>query len=324
VTNFGGSGVLGSTGVSISSDGKIAFRGGVQAQRQLKWYNRSGKFLGVAGEPDDGTPTYPELSPDEKQIALSRTVQGNTDIWLMDLTRGGVLTRFTLDPAIDTVPIWSPDGKQIAFSSARHGAMNTYVKRTSNSDAEVILMERPNTRSLQDWSKDNRFYLFLETGKDGRDLWARPVAGGDQKPIAVANSVSVEQNGQFSPNGRWVAYETNESGAFQIVVQSFPERSFKRQVSQFGGNQPRWRADGKELYFIAPDGKMMAASIIDEGSSLSLGTALPLFQATPAAGTGTNRQEYVVTRDGRFLINQPVETSSASPITLILNWKPKL
>ena len=185
-------------------------------------------------------------------------------------------------------------------------------------------MESPNAKSMQDWSKDNRFYLYLDNDpKTGRDLWARPVAGSDQKPFAVANSVFVEQNGQFSPNGHWVAYETNESDAFQIVVQSFPERSFKRQVSQFGGNQPRWRADGKELYFVALDGKMMAAPITDQGSTLSVGNAVPLFQATPAAGIGFNRQEYVVTRDGRFLINQPAETSSASPITLILNWKPK-
>jgi serine/threonine protein kinase len=321
VADFSGSGILGLTGVSVSSDGKIAFRGGGEGLRRLKWYDRSGKFLAVAGEP--GTPSYPELSPDETQIAMARTVQNNTDVWLMDLVRG-IMTRFTVDPAADTVPIWSPDGKQIAFTSARLGPFNIYVKRTSNSAQEDILMESPNAKSMQDWSKDNRFYLYLDNDpKTGRDLWARPVAGSDQKPFAVANSVFVEQNGQFSPNGHWVAYETNESDAFQIVVQSFPERSFKRQVSQFGGNQPRWRADGKELYFVALDGKMMAAPITDQGSTLSVGNAVPLFQATPAAGIGFNRQEYVVTRDGRFLINQPAETSSVSPITLILNWKPK-
>jgi len=160
--------------------------------------------------------------------------------------------------------------------------------------------------------------------KTGRDLWALPLTGNDRKPIVVAKTRFEELNGQFSPDGRWVAYETtNESGQFEIVVQPFPEPSSKWQVSSGGGTQPRWRPDGKELYFLAPDGKLMAASITSAGSTFAAGTPVALFPAALAPGLGTNKQEYAVSRDGRFLINQAVESPATTPITLILNWKPK-
>jgi Tol biopolymer transport system component len=278
----------------------------------------------VAGEPDAARLAYPELSPDGHQVAISRTVQGNTDIWLMDLVRGG-MTRFTFDVAIDTFPVWSPDGMRIAFGSNRKGATNLYVKPSSGAGAEQPLLETPNAKGPVDWSKDGRFLLYVEAdAKSGLDLWALPVTGSDRKPIAVAKTAFAERNGQFSPNGRWVAYETtSESGQFQIVVQSFPEPTGKWQVSTGGGTQARWRADGKELYFIAPDGNLMAASITVEGSAFAAGTPVALFPTSiVTGGTTAIREEYAVSRDGRFLINQPIE-SSATPITLILNWHPE-
>ena len=144
---------------------------------------------------------------------------------------------------------------------------------------------------------------------------------GDRKPIAVAKTAFDERIGQFSFDGHWVAYQTNESGEFQIVVQPFPEPTGKWQVSTSGGTQPRWRADGKEIYFIAPDGKLMAASVTTQGATFAPGTSVALFPASPVVG-GTVKQQYAVSRDGRFLINEPVESATA-PITLILNWKPK-
>ena len=132
-----------------------------------------------------------------------------------------------------------------------------------------------------------------------------------------------ELNGQFSPDGRWVAYEMNESGRFEIVVQPFPMPSGKWQVSTGGGIQPRWKTDGKELYFIAPDGKLMAASVTATSATFAAATPFALFPAPLAPGGGVNKQEYMVSRDGRFLLNQPAEASSTTPITLILNWKPK-
>jgi len=147
------------------------------------------------------------------------------------------------------------------------------------------------------------------------------MTGNDRKPVAVATTSFEERNGQFSPDGRWVAFETNESGSFQMVVQPFPNASGKWQVSTGGGTYPRWRADGKELYFIGPDGKLMAATVHASASSFETDTPRPLFQPRILGGN-LNKPQYAVSSDGRFLINQVLDDPSATPITLILNWKP--
>jgi serine/threonine protein kinase/Tol biopolymer transport system component len=309
-------------GFSASADGRLAYRGG-GGLRQLQWYDRSGKGLGAAAASDPATPAYPELSPDGTHLTFQRFVQGNTDVWLSDLARGG-MTRFTVDAAIDSAPIWSPDGARIAFySSRKSGIANLYVKPSSAATAEELLLETTNNKYTQDWSKDGRFLLYCDVDpKTGRDLWALPLTGNDKKPIVVVNTPFEELNGQFSPNGHWVAYQTDESGRFEIVVQTFPVGSGKWQVSTGGGIQPRWRADGKELYFVAPDRKLMAASVT-AGATFTAETPVPLFTVTLPPGGAANRQQYAVSRDGRFLITQPAEASSTTPITVILNWKPK-
>jgi Tol biopolymer transport system component len=312
----------GNGGFSISADGRVAYRGGAGILRQLRWYDRAGKPVGVAGEPDPAALLYPELSPDGARVAFQRTLQNNFDVWLMDLVRGGV-TRFTFDSTNDGRPVWSPDGMQIAFDSTKKGVENLYRKLSNGAGAEELLLETANNKFPQDWSKDGRFLLYGEADlKSGRNLWVLPITGNDRKPIAIVNTPFDELNGQFSPDGRWVAYETNESGRFEIVVQPFPEPTSKWQVSTAGGSQPRWRADGKELYFVAPDGKLMAAPIT-ANATFSAGTPAPLFSVTLAPGLGANKQEYMVSRDGRFLINQPAETSTTTPITLLLNWRPE-
>ena len=176
-----------------------------------------------------------------------------------------------------------------------------------------------------DWSKDGRFLLYSQGDpKTGGDLWALPMTGNDRKPVVVANTAFEERQGQFSPDGRWVAYQTNESGSsFEIVVQAFPEPSGKWQVSTGGGTQPRWRADGKELYFIAPDRKLMAVPVAVLGSAFEAGKPVALFATRILGGGGQFKPQYAVSRDGRFLINQVVEESTAAPITLILNWHPE-
>jgi len=181
----------------------------------------------------------------------------------------------------------------------------------------------------QDWSKDGGFLLYFKVDpKTGRDLWALPMTGNDRKPRVVANTPFEERIGQFSPDVRWVVYETNESDRFEVVVQPFPEPSGKWSVSTGGGTQPRWRADGKELYFIAPDGNLMAAPVTTHSekgaTTFEVGTPVALFPTRIAGGVETSaRANYAVSRDGRFLINQEVEESTAAPITLILNWKGK-
>jgi Tol biopolymer transport system component len=309
-------------GFSLSTDGLLAYRSGPGALRQLRWYDRSGKALGVAGEPDSNLILYPELSPDGQHVALQRIVENNIDVWLLDLVRGG-LTRFTSDAAVDTAPVWSPDGNQISFSSTRSGPNNLYVKPANLAHNEDLLLETPSTKYPQDWSKDGRFLVYSEENpKTGRDLWALPLTGTDRKPIAIANTPFEEMNGQFSPDGHWVAYQASESGQFQIVVQPFPAPTGKWQVSTNGGSQPRWRVDGKQLYFVAPDGKMMAVSINSSGTNFAATAPVALFSTNLAPGAGTNKQEYMVSREGRFLLNEQKDLSTNNPITLILNWKP--
>ena len=314
-------------GFSVSTDGRVAYRSGGRAERrQLTWLDRRGKTLGVVGEPEATNLLFPEMSPDGRRVALVRTVENNQAVWLMDLVRGG-FTRLTWDVAADFAPLWSPpDGALIAFSSNRTGFNNLYLRASNSSLAgtEELLRESRNNNVPQDWSKDGRFLLYVEISpKMNRDLWALEMAGKERKPREVVNTPFEERMGQFSPDGRWVAYETNESGRFEVVVQPFPAPSAKWPVSTSGGNQPRWRADGKEIYFIAPDGKLMAVPVTTRGPMFQAGTPVALFPTRlPAGGGAELKHQYAVSRDGRFLINQTVEESTNNPITLILNWKP--
>jgi len=301
-------------------DGRLAYRAGGVGLRQLKWFDRTGKPVGVVSDPEPDL-LYPELSPDGALVALLRTVESNPDVWLLGTVRGSKVP-LTYDPSSDNTPVWSPDSQRIGFSSTRRGPYNLFIVPSNRANAETLLRESPNNNYAQDWSRDSRFILYGEADpKTGRDLWALRM-DGDHKPIEIIKTQFDELNGQFSPDGKWVAYETNESGPFQIVVQPFPVPSFKSPVSIGGGSQPRWSADGKELYFIAPDGKLMATPIKASGGTFTADTPVELFQASPAAGASSNKQQYAVSRDGRFLINQPAE-SSATPITIILNWHPE-
>jgi serine/threonine protein kinase len=309
---------------SISTAGCVAYRARAteQKRRQLTWFDRTGRNVGVAGEPDANKLVGPELSPDGRRIAVERTLQGNADIWLMDLERGG-FTRLTSEASYEAGPIWSPDGTRIVFASTRKGTFDIWIKPASGTGTEELLLETPKTGYALDWSKDGRFLLYGQLDpKAGIDLWALPMTGKDRKPVVVSNTRFEEGLGQFSPDGRWVAYQTNESGSsVEIVVQGFPEPSGKWQLSKDGGRQPRWRADGKELYFFAPDGKLMAVPVAVHGSTFEAGKPVALFGTRVVGGMFV--AQYAVSRDGRFLINQVVEESTAAPITLILNWNPE-
>ncbi|MBI3049381.1 MAG: serine/threonine-protein kinase [Acidobacteria bacterium] len=303
---------------SVSTTGTLTYRIGGTAGRQLTWFDRSGKIVGTLG-PADNTLDEAALSPDGRRVAVRRTVQDNSDIWLIDSVR---TTRFTFDRNVELYPLWSPDGSRLVFTRMP----SLYVKSSSGAGTDELLLKVPLTSAAQDWSSDGRFVLYNYVDpKTGGDLSVLPM-DGDRKPFVFVNSTFHERLGQFSPDGRWVAYQSDESGRYEIYVRPFPGPGGQWQVSTSGGVTPRWRADGRELFYIAPDGTLTAAPIIVNGAAVEPGAPVALFRPRIVWG-GTNpigvRWQYDVAPDGRFLINVVTEEASASPITLILNWNPE-
>ena len=316
-------------GLSSSAAGPLAYRAGAaDDQRQFIWFDRSGRELGTVGDPDSAAPANPQLSPDGRRVALNRTLDGRPGIWLLE-TSGGVLSRFTFDGQPAAYAVWSPDGRRLVFGSNPGGRLDLYEKPASGGGTEELLLDTPEGKAPMDWSSDGRFLLFRTNSagapNSGFDLWALPT-DGDRRPFPVSETIFDERDGQFSPDGQWIAYESNESGRSEIYVQRFPEPRGKWQISTNGGAQVRWRPDGDELFYIALDGRLMAApfQLGSDGQAVEPGTPVSLFATRIPGGAlqGGFRQQYVVSPDGqRFLINSLVPVTS--PITLILNWKPK-
>jgi Tol biopolymer transport system component len=316
-SNRNGGGAL-----SASASGLIAYRGGeLTGQWQLKWFDRSGKMLGVLGASDEGSLSRPGLSPDGRRVAMHRTVQGNQDIWIFDGTR---TSRFTFSKSNDEYALWSPDGTRIVFDSNRNGHRDLYVKEATGARPEELLLESPQDKTAHSWSADGRFLLYRAADpKTLADLWVLPLTG-DRKPFVFLKTAFDEYNPQFSPDGRWVAYQSTESGQWEIYVRPFPGSGGQWQISTSGGSQVRWRPDGKELYYVAPDGTLMAAAVAVKGTTFEPHGPVKLFQP-PIWGGGANTnngQQYDVAPDGRFLINVAADERTAS-ITLLTNWNPE-
>jgi Tol biopolymer transport system component len=248
---------------------------------------------------------------------------------VVDVARGAY-NRLTVDAADDILPIWSPDGTRIAFSSTRKGGLDLYLKSASGAGNEDLLLETPQTKALSDWSSDGRFLLYSNSDpKTGFDIWVLPLEG-DRKPYPFVQTKFNERLAQFSPDGKWIAYESNESGRYEIYVQPFSRSNGKAggtvPVSTGGGAQVRWRPDGKALFYIALDDRLMMVPITSSSEqALEVGAAVALFTARVVSGAQQPfaRYQYGVSPDGqRFLMNT-VTAEASVPITLILNWKPK-
>jgi dipeptidyl aminopeptidase/acylaminoacyl peptidase len=311
---------------SVSDAGVLAYRPGGLARRQLVWVDRTGKVTGVLGSPDDASLAISELAPDGRRVAVSRAVQGNFDMWLIDVARG-IVNRFTFDATNDGFAIWAPDGSRTIFASTRNGRWDLFEKPANGAaDERPLLVTGQDTIPL-DWSSDGRILLYAsQDPKTGVDLWALPLVG-ERKPFPVVQTRFDERQGQLSPNGRWVAYVSNETGSDDVYIRAFPGPGGKWQVSTTGGIDPRWRRDGQELFFVAPDGKLMAVPIQvgADRSTLSPGTPVALFPTRFPTGANItigwlSKAQYAVARDGRFLMNLPVEDTAASPITIVQNW----
>ena len=235
-------------------------------------------------------------------------------------------SRFTFDDALDLSPIWSPDGGRVVFRSSRNGFADLFEKPASGAGNEQTLLVTPQSKSPLDWSRDGRVLLYAaQDDKTGSDLWAVPLVG-DRKPFALAQTNFDEMQGQFSPDARWLAYASNESGRFEIYVRPFPEAGGKWQVSTGGGMQPRWGRNGQEILYVAPDARLMAAPIRVVQGAIDAGTPAVLFQTRLATGSNilpagyNSSAQYAVAPDGRFLMNITVDAAVTSPITIVLNW----
>ena len=305
-------------GFSVSRAGTVAYRTGLP-RRQLAWYDRTGARIGLVGEPDANDLTGPALSPDGRRVALGRNVRNGHDIWIMDLLRGG-LSPFTSEAETEIHPVWSPDGASIVFESSRD-AWKMRIKPSSGVGADAVVHAERDLQRPQDWSRDGKFLVYDKlTSATGHDVWFLERTGNEWTPKAFVATAAEELNAQFSPDGRWIAYETNASGRYQVVVQSFPNQTRSWPVSIDGGAQPRWSADGRELYFVAPDRKMMAVPVVATRTTFEVGAPVALFATHIVSSRllGLHAQ-YVVARDGRFLINETADEFTA-PITVILNW----
>ena len=311
---------------SVSATGVLAYRAGEANRRQLAWVDRAGKVLGTIGSPDEDSLGGPELDADGQRVAVNRTVSGNTDVWLINVGRG-VASRFTFDAAIDSSPVWSPDGSQVVFRSGRNGVYDLFVKPAGGAADERPLLVNAQSKNPVDWSRDGRVLLYsAQDLKTGSDLWALPMTG-DRKPFPVVQSSFDEIEGQFSPDGRWLAYASNESGSYEIYVRPFQGTGGKWQMSTAGGRQPRWGRDGRELFYVTPDNSLMAVPIraapgaqtVDAGAPVALFTSRLASGANIYAAGYSAMAQYAVAADGRFLMNV-ANDAVASPITVVLNW----
>ena len=304
---------------SVSENGTLVFWNGSPSNRQLRWFDLTGKQLSVVGEPGQYNDVV--LSPDEKRAALQRSDNTNSDIWLMDLVRG-VPVRFTFNAELDDDPAWSPDGNSIVFNSGRGGVRGLYRKASSGAGEEQLLVKADVQTNGIDWSPDGKFIVFESSDPTkGTDLWVVPLFG-DMKPYVILQTEFNEWHGRFSPDGAWLAYVSNESGRNEVYVQSFPPSGGKWQVSTTGGAQPRWRPDGKELFYLTPDRKLVAVEVKPRPAAFEVGAPRLLFQTTVQRYEAPNR--YAVSRDGRrFLINSAVEETNQT-LTVVLNWTAEL
>lgn len=328
-----------SANFSVSRSGILAYRPGKTALwlSRLSWFDRQGKPLGEIGAPGAYSYTDLALSPDGTGLAAARldpkVAGAQAGIWLLDLLRG-VSTRLTFDLAPDAAPVWSPDNSRVAFAAFRAGGIGIYQRAANGAAKEQALVSPSADPSLpNDWSRDGRFLLYTQQyPRTHADLWVLPLASDGTpsgRATPFANTEFSEEQGRFSPDTRWIAYASDESGRFEIYIQPFPappNGGGKVQISRDGGKQPRWRRDGKELFYLSLDGKLMAVDVT-EALALKAGLPKPMFQVHVAQISHSEDTSQVfawdVTPDGkRFLID--TATTSSEPVTVVLNWTAEL
>jgi len=324
---------LGAAALSVSQAGAIVFRTGPsQAGGRLLWTDRDGRTAPLEGDglDESGDIGDPALSPDGTRLAFRRTVNGNADVWILELRRGTV-TRFTFDAAADDRPLWSPDGQRILFRSRRGDGTGLYVKQADGAGSPDPLFVGPGDLDPTDWSMDGRLVLSNSRvggrrGAEGRGpggwgISVLDIESGESMP--VIDTAFDDRDGHLSPDGRWVAYESDQSGRREIFLQAFPQAAGVRQVSTGGGTQPRWSPDGRELFYLGEDRTLMAVSLEVTRDLPDFGRQNVLFGTDTldaAIGSAGREASYAVTPDSRFVF---VAREQAEPngLTVLLNWR---
>jgi hypothetical protein len=309
---------------SASANGVLVYWTGTDANSQLRWFDRQGKTLGTPLEVGPEIYTL-SFSPHGTVAAVGR----NNGLWLADFSRG-TSTRFTFGSDFSVAPVWSPDGSRIIFSAGSLNDLNLYEKPANGVGNEEILLKSDESKVPSSWSRDGRYLLYTaadpKTARSG--LWVLPLEG-DKKPFPVLRTEFNERSGQFSPDGRWVAYSSDESGRNEVYVQTFSpspagavsSTATKVLISTAGGTDPRWRGDGKELYYVSLDGTLMAVDVTTS-PRFQAGVPKPLFRVPPSASP-TSFSWDLAPDGSRFLFPAPPEQSN-TPLTVVLNWQAAL
>jgi Tol biopolymer transport system component len=309
--------------ISVSDNGVLIWQGNRQRENQLIWFDRVGKQGGAIGPPSKViSGQAPRLAPDGKRVVIQRSDSQtrNLDIWVIDLARN-LPTRLTSDPAYDMYPLWSPDGSRVVFQTTRAGVSGLYQKAGSGMGTEELLLKGGGFPTA--WSADGRFILSFRTVEKTRwDVWALPLTG-ERQPYPLLNSEFDEYRAQLSADGHWLAYVSDESGSYEVYMQPFTADGklggAKQRISTSGGNHPRFRRDGRELFYVAADGQMMAVALKPSGATFEFEPPKALFKTRMLTGLIQSGIEYDVTADGqRFLIGTQV--GEPSPVSVILNW----
>lgn len=296
----------GEAAFSASESGTLVYMKGTSTTFEMSWFDRAGRKVAAVGEP--GPWTQMALSPDDRQLAVQRGNTTVSDLWLFDLVRS-VSSKFTTDGG-NHGPVWSPDGKTLAFRNNRRTVNAVFRKPLGGGDA-VAWNGMPAER-LEDWSRDGRYLLM---GRITGDLLVVPTTG--QATVVAVFSATTDES-QFSPDGRWISYFSALSGRSEIYLQPFPGPGERVTVSSSGGLQAKWRGDGKELFYLTPEGTMMSVEV-RAGARLDLGTPRPLF--TTRLRPNTSSDQYVVTADGqRFIVMEPPADAQLDAMTIVTNW----
>jgi serine/threonine protein kinase len=303
---------------SASETGVLAYASRIAPTGRLTWFDRAGRRREPVGPPDDYISF--QLSPDQRRVAVSRADDqlDTTDLWLLDVARN-VPLRFSHHPLTDASPIWSPDGSRIVFRSDRTATDELYIKAIEGEAQEEALPASALQKFPTDWSPDGRIITYHSPNETGWDLWT--VSLSDRKPTPFLRTQFTEIQGRLSPGGRWMAYASDESGVMEVYVRSFPAAGDQTRVSSGGGAEPQWRADGKELFYMASDRRLMSVHV-NAGPRFEAGAPMPLFETRiPVFSTPYRNNTYAATADGqRFLVNTMVDEAPPTPINIILNW----